>query len=341
MKPPNLPTLKVAKLEGSTSCEIVSLGVLLTAHELRVEFGLAGGGKPLVAVRDVSFDLSAGQLLGLVGPNGAGKTTLLRVLAGLHAPTRGVAEIMGKPVLGEHEVVRHHVGFGPDSPPAYEDLTIAQFLSFIGSAYGLSSVTTGERIDFWLEQLWLTDKRHVLIKQLSRGMRQRVTLARTFLPRPHVVLLDEPLSGLDPAGRIQLRKVLGMLRTQGCAMIVSSHILADLEEVSTHIAIIEGGSILRFSTAESLYRNQDERRTYCLTTVDCGNDYARLITEMDGVSDLRRNDRTYTFVYHADEEAAARLLGELIRKQIPVLSFAEVRTSLEEVYLQAGLKQVD
>lgn len=309
--------------------------ILLTASGVRVEFG------PLVAVCDVSFELAGGQLLGLVGPNGAGKTTLLRVLAGLHAPTRGVARIMGKPVLGEHEVVRHHIGFGPDSPPAYEELTIDQFLRFIAGTYGFSREEAEERIDFWLEQLWLTEKRKTPVKHLSRGMRQRVTLARTFLPRPHVILLDEPLAGLDPAGRLDLRRVLGMLREQGCAMIVSSHILSDLEEVATHIAIIEQGSILRSCTTEALQNAQERRRTYRLSALNDDSDVARVITSIEGVSDLRRDGRTYTFEYDAGEPLAAELLRHLINRNIPVLSFTQVKTSLEEAYLRLGVKQVD
>ena len=172
-------------------------------------------------------------------------------------------------------------------------------------------------------------------------MRQRVTLARTFLPRPHVILLDEPLVGLDPAGRIQLRNVLGMLRDQGCAMIVSSHILSDLEEVSTHIAIIEKGSILRFCRTDALDRGHDERRTYRVTTVDHRPDDGELIEAVDGVSALRRDHNCYTFDYVADDDQAARLLRRLIADNMRVVSFTVVKATLEEAYLRSGVKQVD
>jgi ABC-2 type transport system ATP-binding protein len=307
----------------------------LQAEHIRVEFG------PLVAVRDVSLEIAGGELVGLIGPNGAGKTTLLRVLAGLHAPTRGVARIMGKPVLGEHELVRHHVGFAPDSPPAYEELTIDQFLRFIAGAYRIERGEAQERIEFWLEQLWLTKKRFSQVKNLSRGMRQRVTLARTFIPRPHVILLDEPLSGLDPAGRIQLRKVLTMLRAQGCAMVVSSHILADLEEVATHIAIIEHGSILRWSRTEALQHHAEDRRVYRLRTLAISPEQTAWLAAVPGVLDLEVDTQEYTFTYDADEQAVAGLVAQVAQRGIPIVTFRVIKTSLEDAYLRAGVKQVD
>lgn len=309
--------------------------VLLRAEGVRVEFGT------LVAVDDTSFELESEQLLGLVGPNGAGKTTLMRVLAGLHSPTRGAAYVMEKRVLGVDEIVRDQVGFAPDSPPAYEELTIQQFLEFVGGMYRLSRRETAERIDYWLEQLWLTDKRDTLVRNLSRGMRQRVTLARTFLPNPHVILLDEPLSGLDPAGRIQLRRVFSMLREQGCAMIVSSHILADLEEVSTHVAIIEQGRILRWSTKDALVHHDSARRLFRLTLADGSEDHSARIESLLGASTVRREERDYLFEFDGEDRAAADLLRRLVEAKLPVCSFSVVRMTLEDVYLRSGVKQVD
>ena len=311
------------------------MSVLLQANRIQVEFG------SLVAVRDLSFELAGGELLGLIGPNGAGKTTLLRVMAGLHAPTSGDARILGKAVLGEHEIVRHHVGFAPDTPPAYEELTIDQFLRFVAGAYGLQGSGALERIDFWVEKLWLEEKRHTVVKDLSRGMRQRVTLARTFLPQPHAILLDEPLGGLDPAGRIQLRKVLAMLREQGCAMIVSSHILSDLEEIATHIAILEHGSLIDWSDVRDRHHVENSRRTYRLRTASHSDDHLATIQRLDGVDGLTRDDNVYTFDFHADNQAVADLVRELVNAGVPLVSFEAVTTSLEETYLRAGLKQVD
>ncbi len=311
------------------------MSVLLSVNDVRVEF------KTLVAVRDVSFELRAGQLLGLIGPNGAGKTTLLRVLAGLHAPTAGTATAMGFDVLGDADEVRRHVGFAPDSPPAYDELSIDEFLTFVARAYELDWAEAGERIDFWLEQTWLADKRGEKIKNLSRGMKQRVTVARTLVPNPNVVLLDEPSQGLDPAGRIQLRQVIAGLREQGKAVIVSSHILADLEEYCTDIAIIEHGSILQFGPVRALTGRAEDRHRYRLVLDDGTADVTDILSGIEDVSHVTRDNDAYLFEYHDGRAYAAVLLRELIERGVRVAEFAPLPESLEETYLKAGVKQVD
>lgn len=310
------------------------MNVLLKADRVRVEFGR------IVAVRDVSFEMSAGDLLGLIGPNGAGKTTLLRVLAGLQATISGSANVLGSDVFCDSDTIRGQVGFAPDAPPAYEQLTIEEFLSFVADAYNLTTKEAGERIDFWLDQVWLQEKRREKIKTLSRGMRQRITIAQTLLPSPAVVLLDEPSAGLDPAGRIQLRQVIASLRDQGKAVIVSSHILADLEEYCTHIAIIERGRLLRYARVGDLGGDNDQRREFTMT-VACAEDVSEAIMAIDGVAHLSRDDHTYTFEYHRDEREAAGLLRTLIDRGVLVSSFVPTRASLEDVYLKTGVRQVD
>ena len=172
-------------------------------------------------------------------------------------------------------------------------------------------------------------------------MRQRVTLARTFIPQPHIILLDEPLIGLDPAGRIQLRKILSMLREQGCAMIVSSHILSDLEEVATHIAIIEQGRILRWGKTESLQHQHEDRRTYRLAAIGMNSELATAVSAMEGTSEVVVDGNICTFDYLAGDEAAAGLLKTLVDRGVPVASFGVVKRTLEEAYLRSGVKQVD
>jgi ABC-2 type transport system ATP-binding protein len=310
------------------------MAALVQADDVRVEFG------SLVAVDRVSLTLYPGDLVGLIGPNGAGKTTLLRVLAGLQPLTCGQVRIMGQDIEKDSEAVRGRVAFAPDSPPAYEDMTVENFLLFVAQCHDLPRREAHERVDFWLERVWLKDKRAQLIRTLSRGMRQRVTVAQTLLPNPSVVLLDEPSSGLDPAGRIQLREIIGSLRQQGKATIVSSHILADLEDYCTHIAIIEHGRVLRFAHVRELHELDAPRQDYRLTVAD-GLLTAEALQSIPGVGRVLHHDGVYTLEYEAGPAGAVRLLRELVQRGFAVTSFAAQRASLEDVYLKTGVKQVD
>ncbi|NOX59061.1 MAG: ABC transporter ATP-binding protein [Planctomycetes bacterium] len=310
------------------------MSLLLEVNNVRVEF------ETLVAVNNVSFKMAGGDLLGLIGPNGAGKTTLLRVLAGLHAPTSGSVSIMGHDVLDESHRVRGEVGFSPDSPPAYEEMTVEQFLYFVADTHGIRGNEAHERIDHWLEQVWLENKRTEKVSKLSRGMRQRITVAQTLIPSPAVVLLDEPSSGLDPAGRIQLREVIASLARQGKAVIVSSHILADLEEFCTHIAIIERGCVLRYSHVDELAHDSVGRCSYKMI-IQSDSDHTEAIIAVDGTSHIRKTGHEYTVQFDAGNEEAAVLLRQLVERGLHVSSFTMVRESLEDVYLKTGVQQVD
>ncbi len=310
------------------------MSLLVEANDIRVEFG------KLIAVDDVNFTMSAGDLLGLIGPNGAGKTTLLRVLAGLQSPTSGSAKILGYDVRDESHRVRGQVGFAADSPPAYEEMTVEQFLCFIADLNGIHGTEAEERIDYWLDQVWLEDKREEKVSSLSRGMRQRITIAQTLLPSPAVVLLDEPSSGLDPAGRIQLRQVIASLAAQGKAVIVSSHILADLEEFCTHIAIIERGGILRYSHVDELSHEDTGRCNYKMK-IGGDADHTQALMAVEGVSHILKRGSEYVVQYDIGEEAAAVLLRNLVEMRLAVVSFTKIKDSLEEVYLKTGVRQVD
>ncbi len=318
-----------------TNLQTDSPATLAVVSGLRVEFG------PVVAVDDVSFELHAGDLVGLIGPNGAGKTTLLRAMCGLQPPTAGDVHVMGCHVFGREGDVRRHIGFAPDFPPLYDELTVHDFLIFIARSYGLEPEAAEEHTDFWLEQLWLSDRRQEKIGKLSRGMRQRVTVARTLIPNPNVILLDEPSAGLDPAGRIQFRQVLADLRDQHKALIVSSHILADLEEYCTHIAIIEHGRFLRFGRVKELHDRAVGRCRYRLVVAQAVETVEATIAAVEGVSDLRPADGGWMLEFDDAPERAAELLKKLVRSGVPVASFAPLDETLEQVYLRSGVKQVD
>jgi len=310
--------------------------VLLSTDRVRVEFG------KLVAVRDVSLELRGGDLVGLIGPNGAGKTTLLRAICGLQPLTAGLVRILGEPVVPWSASVSRNIGFTPDNPTAYDGLTVRHFLRFIGKGYHLDETDIEERTDFWLEQVWLTEKANQKVKALSRGMRQRIGIARTLLPNPNVILLDEPAAGLDPAGRVQFRQLLCSLRDQGKAIIVSSHILADMNEYCTHIAIMARGAIVQFGTVAQIGAGSDgELCRYTIALTRPVPDLKEILAGIAGVESVQIDRERVTFEFSSRRENAALLLAELVRQHVPVAAFSPHRPDLEEAYLKTGIRQVD
>ena len=312
--------------------------VVLAADAVRVQFDA------FTAVNDVSLTLRGGNLLGLIGPNGAGKTTLLRALAGIQPLSRGVVRVFDEPLTPSAQHLSRHIGFTPDTPSVYEELTVRDFLRFIAKGYELSGREAEERIGFWLEKVWLSEKRDVKIKQLSRGMRQRIGIARTLLPNPSLVLLDEPSAGLDPAGRVQFRQLLINLREQGKALIVSSHILLDMADYCTHIGIMSKGELVRLGTVNEVANHSNGDATRCRYTITLAHPVAgleRTLAEIEEIAHLVVDGERIVLEYGASRDAAAELLAALVERRIPVASFAPNAPGLEEAYLRTEIAQVD
>ena len=309
---------------------------LISVERVRVQFG------ELAAVRDVSFQMRGGDLLGLIGPNGAGKTTLLRAIATLQPVHLGTIRVLGEQMRPESCDVLRHVGFTPDTPPTYDELTVRDFLRFIARGYGIDRSDAEERIDFWLEKVWLTEKASTKIKGLSRGMKQRIGIARTLLPNPSVILLDEPAAGLDPAGRVQFRQLLVSLREQRKALIVSSHILSDMAEYCTHIGIMAKGQMVQYGTVAQVAEHSSNGR--CRYTMLLTRPIAGLrdqLAAIEGIDSVDVDNQRVVFEFENDQELAAELLAELVKRKIPVASFVAHVPGLEEAYLRTGIRQVD
>ena len=311
---------------------------IVEADRVRVRFGRH------TAVDGVSVALNAGDLLGLIGPNGAGKTTLLRSLCGLQRLSGGSVHILGQPLTADRPDLLSHLGFTSDTPPCYEAMTVRQFLRFIGKGYDLSTAETDERAAFWLDKVWLSEKADAKIRSLSRGMRQRVGIARTLLPNPQLVVLDEPAAGLDPAGRVQFRQLLCELRDQGKALVVSSHILADMADYCTHIGIMSAGRLVRSGTVAEVTATAAAGGLcrYTLTLARPVPQLAALLATIDGVTDVSVDRDRVTLLYPSTADAAALLLADLVAtRKLPVATFAAHPVNLEEAYLRAGVGQVD
>src|SRR5262249_15021858 len=210
---------------------------MIRIRDLRVDYD------NVCAVHDLSLEVGPGEVCGLIGPNGAGKTTTMRAMLGLLEPTYGEIEVLGVDVREHPKDVSRLVGFMPDFPPVYEDLQVWEFLDLFAASYGLDRPRRRVAVDEHLEMVGLSEKRTAMVIELSRGMRQRLMLAKTLIPAPRVLLLDEPASGVDPQGRIDLKRILRRLAEEQNTVLISSHILAEMNEFCTSVAIMERGQI--------------------------------------------------------------------------------------------------
>jgi ABC-2 type transport system ATP-binding protein len=291
-----------------------------------------------VAVAGLDLAVEEGEIFGLVGPNGAGKTTILRILATLLAPSAGEAEIAGLSVRRNPNAVRRVVGFMPDVFGVYDDMKVWEYLDFFARCYGLPAARRRQMIGDLLDLVDLGDKRDNYVQGLSRGMQQRLCLAHTLVHDPQVLLLDEPASGLDPRARVELRELLRELRSLGKTILISSHILPELEELCTSVAIVDRGQVLaqgRVAEIERRLRAGAVLRVRLLPASD-GQEQARAwFTAQPQVASVALlADGTVELGFRGDDEATVRLLAGAVGAGLPIVSFARAASDLEELFLQ-------
>ncbi|MCJ7710233.1 MAG: ABC transporter ATP-binding protein, partial [Chloroflexi bacterium] len=266
-----------------------------------------------LAVAGLDLDIAQGEIFGLVGPNGAGKTTTLKILATLLVPDSGDAEIAGASVRSNPNDVRRVLGFMPDSFGVYDDMKVWEYLDFFARCYGISAERRRRMIGDLLELVDLGPKRNTYVQGLSRGMQQRLCLAHALVHDPAVLLLDEPASGLDPRARVELRELLRELRSLGKTILVSSHILPELEELCTSVAIIDRGQVLaqgRVADIERRLRVGAVFRVRVLGEQEA-HEAARawFALQPDVVTADLLGDGQVEIGFHGDDEGSSRLLA--------------------------------
>ena len=320
----------VYRRPSPTSSEQHERPILLDVRDARIDYD------ELTALRGVTFAVRSGTVFGLIGPNGAGKTTLLRAIAGLVPLTAGKITVCGHDVATAPREAAECSGYMPDLPPVYEDLTVFEFLELFATAQRIRPEFRKQRIDELVERVKLTEKRNALAGGLSRGMKQRLFLARTLLHSPDVILLDEPASGLDPNARASLAEILRALGNDGHAVIVSSHILAELDEFCTEYAILERGTMRASGSTEKLAGRvgDDSVLRIELSRIDDGI-LARLtgvLAESGITAAPRVEGSTVSLAFEGGHESRRVLLKALVIADVPVCTFTEAREHIRDVY---------
>src|SRR2546427_2061220 len=291
-----------------------------------------------VAVAGLDLEIDEGEIFGLVGPNGAGKTTTLRILATLLRPTSGEAEVAGMSVTENPDAVRRVLGFMPDVFGVYDDMKVWKYLDFFARCYGIPAARRRRMIGDLLDLVDLGERRNAYVQGLSRGMQQRLCLAHTLVHDPQVLLLDEPASGLDPRARVELRELLRELRALGKTIVISSHILPELEELCTSVAIVDHGRVLaqgRVSDIERRLRAGPVLRVKVLAD-DAGLEAARAWfgDQSFAASASLNPDGTIEIGFRGDDHETSRLLAPAVTAGLPIMTFARAASDLEERFLQ-------
>ena len=297
------------------------------AQGLRREFG------ETLAVRDISFDVPEGAVLALVGPNGAGKSTLLRMLAALMEPPRGTALVGGVDVRRHPRGVHALLGFLPDFFGLYESLTVEEYLQYFARAYGLGEFQRMTRVRESMEAVRLSDRRAQKVGELSRGMRQRLGIARTLVHDPPLLLLDEPASGLDPEARHELQGLFRGLAAKGKTLIVSSHILAELEDYCTHVAMLSRGELVAFGPVNEVRRSSGRGRLVILRVRGEIEKAGEILGRRDDVTDWKIAKDEGRFLFSGDDAGLAQILKELVGAGVPVIHFGEEKGGIQDAYL--------
>lgn len=295
------------------------------------------------ALKNLNLHVQKGSVFGFIGPNGAGKSTTMLILSTLLRPTSGRAWVAGMDVIKQANEVRRVIGYMPDFFGVYDNLTAAEYLAFYASSYGIPRHQQQPIIDDLLELVNLTDKRDLQVDGLSRGMKQRLGLARALVHDPQLLILDEPASGLDPRARIEFREILKELQLMGKTVMISSHILPELMGLCDAIGIMEKGELVAYGNVDEIQAQFKGSRTIKVFVTDRLDDTVKVLEVEQKVNSIQVNaDQQFVTVgVEGDDRVQAELLARLVGEGIPVFRFEETAVNLEDVFLEitSGAKE--
>ncbi len=294
----------------------------------------------LVALNELNLNIEEGAVFGFIGPNGAGKTTTMRILTTLLKPTAGKAWVAGHSVIDDPRGVRRAIGYMPDYFGVYDDMKVWEYLDFFAACYDVPQATRVGMVDDLLALVDLGHKKEAFVEGLSRGMKQRLCLARTLAHDPKILILDEPASGLDPRARIEMRELLRELKHMGKTIFFSSHILSEVADVCTSIAILEAGNLIAHGDMHEMKKQLRQHRLIQVRILGDLEPLQEFLLQHEAVQDTMVGleadlpPGTLRFDFNGDDEALNQLLNEMVGAGIRVVSFHEEMGDLEDVFLK-------
>ncbi len=315
------------------------MSIILETQGLTKRYGK--GPNSRLALDGLDLQVEQGAIFGFVGPNGAGKTTTIRILTTLLKPSAGDAWVGGYSIATQPHEVRHLLGYMPDFFGTYGDLQVGEYLEFFARCYRVPRAERAAIINDLLELVDMTHRRDDMVESLSRGLKQRLSLARTLLHDPQVLILDEPASGLDPRARVEIRDLLVELARMGKTIFFSTHILSDVSEICTDVAILEAGKLVASGNIGTLQQQIQSTR---IITIEVLADapQAEPVLRAAGLHDVQPVETNHLLPgrsrwqasFHGDDRALSDLLTALVHENLPVVHFSEQQTDIEDVFMQ-------
>jgi ABC-2 type transport system ATP-binding protein len=287
------------------------------------------------AVRGLNLEIPKGEIFGFVGPNGAGKTTTMRIICGLLDATSGKVFVDGVDALKDTRMLKSKIGYMPDFFGVYDDLKVTEYLEFYASIYNIKGEKSKKVCMDLLELVDLVDKKDFYVDSLSRGMKQRLCLARSLVHNPDLLILDEPASGMDPRARIEMKEILRTLKGMGKTILVSSHILPELAELCTSIGIIERGQVVVSGTVEEIMKKIYHTQTIRIKVIEKAEETLRILKEYPDLENINPvGNNLIEASFKGDEQYMSELLARLINSKIPVVSFNQLDGNLEDIFMK-------
>lgn len=286
------------------------------------------------AVDGLDMTVERGSIFGFVGPNGAGKTTTMKIMCGLLKADEGSIFVDKSDILKKSDDIRERIGYMPDFFGVYNDLKVKEYMDFYEVAYYIPYKDRKAITDRLLDMVNLADKKETYVDSLSRGMKQRLCLARSLVHNPEILVLDEPASGLDPRARMEMKNILKALSDEGKTIIISSHILPELDQMCSHIGIMEKGRMIVNGTVEEIADMLSSKRMVEVSVLDNNEGLFRLLNLNEYCAEIKLTEAGASFAFKGDDADLAALLGSIIKEGIHVISFEKKKYDLENVFMR-------